>query len=180
MTQWTFVLWRTFPLSLLSKVQVLLEEFCTISPTRHYKNAFSCSNCMTSSRSFLEKRWLTDSENIPENTNYDVKWKCIFPKYKYIFFSVSKRAMTIAKTSAFNRGKKVSHRKKSVIVGLQTSINKTWEALPGKTVMWWKELNVKTAIAWNLGLSSTSWLKINFQPFSEPWFFYLKKRHNNN
>lgn len=129
---------------------------------------------------FWKKRWLIDFENIPGNINYDVKWKCSFSKYKCIFFSVSKRAMTIAKIYAFNRGKEVRHRKKSVTVELQTSLNKTWEALPGKTVMWWKEPTVKKAIAWNLALSPTSWLRTSFQPFSEPWFSYLKKRHNNN
>lgn len=51
---------------------------------------------MTSSKTFFGgKRCLTDSENDPENTNYDIKWKCNFSKYKYIFYSVSKRAMTL-------------------------------------------------------------------------------------
>lgn len=106
---------------------------------------------------FGKKICLTDSENHPENTNYDIKWKCNFSKYKYIFYSVSKKSneiakRVIAKTSTFNRGKEISCRNKTVIVGLQTSLSKTWEAFLGKTVMLWKEHSVRTALTWILPL----------------------------
>ena len=41
----------------------------------------------------------------------------------------------MAKISAFNKGKEIRHRNKSVMVELPISVNKTWKTFLGKAVM---------------------------------------------